>query len=381
MIAKEPLRLVVVGVGLIGPRHAQHVLDDPETDLLAIVDPSPNGEVVAARLGTVSYKSAAEMFNHLDKNHLPYPDGAIVCTPNHLHTCVAAELATKGVHLLVEKPISTSLADAKALQELAKKHSVRVLVGHHRRFNPYILAAKQLLTRIGTPIAVQGSWALYKDELYFELSPWRTDRRTGGGPLLINMIHDLDILQYLLGPIERVYAEPTKKQRTRYPDVDEGACLTLRFRSGVTGTFICSDAVVSPFNFESGTGENPTVPADEQLLGLFRIFGSNGTLSVPDLTLFHQERAPSKSWLHSVSKTALVEDRLQLQQIKPFTAQLRHFLEVIRGRQEPECQIEDGMSALLCVNAVLRSIDTGLPTLVGTVAEIEVAPGLLGLKK
>jgi len=304
-----------------------------------------------------------------------------VCTPNHLHTCVAAELATKGVHLLVEKPISTSLADAKALQELAKKHSVRVLVGHHRRFNPYILAAKQLLTRIGTPIAVQGSWALYKDELYFELSPWRTDRRTGGGPLLINMIHDLDILQYLLGPIERVYAEPTKKQRTRYPDVDEGACLTLRFRSGVTGTFICSDAVVSPFNFESGTGENPTVPADEQLLGLFRIFGSNGTLSVPDLTLFHQERAPSKSWLHSVSKTALVEDRLQLQQIKPFTAQLRHFLEVIRGRQEPECLIEDGMSALLCVNAVLRSIDTGLPTLVGTVAEIEVAPGLLGLKK
>lgn len=380
MIAKQPLRLVVVGVGLIGPRHAQHVLENPETELMAIIDPSLKGEDVAAGLNTDYFPSIAQMFKFLDQENLPYPDGAIVCTPNHLHASVSAELAIRGVHLLVEKPISTSLADAKALQELAAQHNVKVLVGHHRRFNPFIVAAKAQLSKVGEPIAVQGTWALHKDDHYFELSPWRTNTKLGGGPLLINLIHDLDLLQYLLGPIERIYAELTKKQRDHHPDVDEGACLTLRFKSGVTGTFICSDAVVSPFNFESGTGENPVVPAENDLLGFYRIFGSQGTLSVPDLTLYHQNGLAGKSWLHPVEKSCLIEDREELQQTKPFTVQLEHFSEVIRRNVEPACQIEDGISALLCIDAVLRSVETGLPAVVGSPDEIKADHKSLGLK-
>lgn len=371
MIAKQPLRIVVVGVGLIGPRHAQHVLANPETELMAIIDPSPRGETVAADLETVYFPSIAHMFECLDQENIPYPDGAIVCTPNHLHASVSAELAARGVHLLVEKPISTSLAEAKALQEIAAEHDVKVLVGHHRRFNPFIVAAKAQLSTVGEPIAIQGTWALHKDDEYYKLSPWRTDTKLGGGPLLINLIHDLDLLQYLLGPIERIYAELTKKQRSHHPDVDEGACLTLRFKSGVTGTFICSDAVVSPFNFESGTGENPTIPADNEYLGFYRIFGSHGTLSVPDMTLYHQNQLSGKSWLHPVKKSSLVEDLQELKQLMPFTLQLQHFAEVIRGNVEPACQIEDGISALLCIDAVLRSIETGMPAVVGCPDEIE----------
>lgn len=381
MIAKEPLNIVVVGVGLIGPRHAQHVAENPETILMAIIDPSPKGQTVADELCTTWFPSIAEMFQYLDLENLPYPDGAIVCTPNHLHACVLAELAVKGVHLLVEKPVSTSLGEAKALKELAQEHDVKVLVGHHRRFNPFIVASKELLARVGEPIAIQGTWALHKDEEYFKMSPWRTNTRLGGGPLLINLVHDLDLLQYLLGPIERIYAEVMKKQRKEYPDVDEGACLTLRFKNGVTGTFLCSDKVVSPFNFESGTGENPTVPSDDQLLGFYRIFGSHGTLSVPDMTLYHQDELLGKSWLLPVSKSSLVGERSELRQLKPFTAQLQHFVEVIRGRAEPACQIDDGISALLCIEAVIRSIDTGLPASVGCPSEVECDYTTLRYKK
>lgn len=378
MIAKEPVRLVVIGVGLIGPRHAQHVLENPETELVAIVDPSLKGQAVAAELRTVWFASVSDMFVQLDAEKVPYPDGAIVCTPNHLHASVSAELAVRGVHLLVEKPISTSLGDAIALRELAIEHDVKVLVGHHRRFNPFIVAAKEQLPRVGEPIAIQGTWALHKDDEYYKMSPWRISTQLGGGPLLINLIHDLDLLQYLIGPIERVYAEPTKKQRLEHPDVDEGACLTLRFRNGVTGTFICSDAVVSPFNFESGTGENPTIPVDEQVQGFYRIFGSKGTLSVPDMSLYTQDDLEKKSWLLPIETTSLIEDRQVLRQLKPFTAQLSHFVEVIRGRKEPACQIDDGISALLCIEAVINSIKTGMPATVGRPEEIE--PDFASLK-
>lgn len=381
MIAKEPIRLVVIGVGLIGPRHAQHVIENPETELMAIVDPSEKGKAVAADFGTVWFRSVPEMFLRFDEEGSPYPHGAIVCTPNHLHASVSAKLAVKGVHILVEKPVSTSLADAKALKVLADQNEVKVLVGHHRRFNPYILSAKAQLSRVGDPIAVQGTWTLHKNSDYFKVSPWRTDTKLGGGPLLINLVHDLDLLQYLFGPIDRIYAEPIKKQRTEYPDVDEGACLTLRFQNKVTGTFVCSDAVVSPFNFECGTGENPTIPVHTLLLGFYRVFGSQGTLSVPDLTLHHQPKVSDKSWLQPLEQVSLIEDTSELEQLKPFTAQLQHFVEVIRGLQEPACQIDDGISALLCIDAVLRSLETGLPAEVGSSDEIVPDFTSLGLKE
>lgn len=378
MIVKEQIRIVVIGVGLIGPRHAQQVLENPETVLMGIIDPSPKGKEVASELSTVWHTSISDMFHHLDKEDLPYPDGAIVCTPNHLHASVSAELAIRGVHLLVEKPISTSLGDAIALKEVADQSAVKVLVGHHRRFNPFIVTAKKHIFRVGDPIAVQGTWALRKDDEYYKMSPWRTSTALGGGPLLINLVHDLDLLQYLIGPIDRIYAEPIKKQRTEYPDVDEGACLTLRFVNGATGTFICSDAVVSPFNFESGTGENPTIPYDNQVLGFYRIFGSQGTLSVPDFKVYHQDLLSSKSWTEPLENTSLLDEELGTPQLKPFTAQLLHFVDVIRGRIEPSCQIDDGISALLCIDAVLRSMKTGLPVTVGKVSDIE--PDFLALK-
>lgn len=377
MTIPQVLNIVVVGAGLIGPRHASHVQKNPNCKLFGLVDPLIQSISVAKLLNTVHFSLIQQMIQHCQQRDLPLPDGAIVCTPNHTHIAVAAELAQHGIHLLVEKPLSSNPRDAAALKEFVQG-KVQLLVGHHRRFNPYIVAAKKNLPALGEIIAIQGSWALKKPAKYFEESPWRTDCATGGGVLLINLVHDLDLLQYLFGPIERIYAELLKKQRKQYPNVDEGAALTIKFKNGIMGTFICSDNITSPFNFESGTGENPTVPLVGDLQGLYRIFGSKGTLSVPDLTLFHQPGDKGEeSWLKPITKTALVEDRATLQASLPFDLQLDHFVQVIRGEADPCCTADDGITVLLCIDAVVRSIETGLPQMVEDIHNIKALDVLI----
>lgn len=359
MTVSPPVRLVVVGAGLIGPRHAQHIVANSSTELVALVDPAPKAAQVADLLHTLHFSSIDALFAHLDAHGQPYPDGALVCTPNSTHAAVASSLAAKGVHLLVEKPVSSSLDEALELRETVRRTGTRVLVGHHRRFNPFIVAAKQHLPAVGRVIAVQGTWTLRKPEAYFDQGPWRRSSALGGGALLINLVHDLDLLQYLLGPVERVYAELVAKERPT--DADEGACLTLRFRSGVSGTFICADNVTSPFNFEVGTGENPAIPADDMLEGFYKVFGTKGTLLVPDLTLYHQPELAENTWTQPLTRTALVDDRRAVRAVMPFENQLNHFVDVVQGKAAPACTIDDGISALLCVEAVVRSLETGLP--------------------
>lgn len=372
MIASTPVLLIVVGAGLIGPRHAQHILKSPDCELLALIDPSPSAADLADELDTLHFHSIDKLFCHLDEGSLPYPDGALICTPNHTHASIAAKLASKGVHLLIEKPVSTSLEEARALQKYVENEGVKVLIGHHRRFNPFIVAAKENLYKVGDAVAIQGTWALKKPKSYFEASEWRTDIKTGGGALLINLVHDLDILQYLFGPIERVFAELLKKQRQEYPNVDEGACLTLRFKNGIAGTFICADNVTSPFNFEVGTGENPLIPCDDNLEGFYKVFGSEGTLSIPDFTLYHQSDVATneRSWNAPLQRTALIENKEESRKLMPFDSQLRHFVEVIRGKSQPACTIADGIQALLCVDAVIKSLKSELPEYVRSVGEI-----------
>lgn len=372
MTISPPLHIIVIGAGLIGPRHAQHVSKNSHTILAALIDPSPNAKAVAKKLNTPLYRSIQEYFDYIKEYSLPQPDGALICTPNHTHVKISAELLSRGVNVLVEKPVSICPEDAKALKCFVEDKDVKVLVGHHRRFNPFIIAAKERLESVGDVIAIQGTWALKKPLSYFTTSPWRTDIKSGGGPLLINLVHDIDLLQYLFGKIERVYAEPVKKQRTQFKNVDEGACIVLKFENGITGTFICADNVTSSFNFESGTGENPLIPADDNIEGFYRVFGSKGTLSIPDLTLYHQQSLADDKhgWNSSVSKTSLINERSRLREILPFDAQLDHFVDVIRGDSEPLCTIEDGMTSLLCVAAILESVESQLPVTVKTVEDI-----------
>lgn len=220
-----------------------------------------------------------------------------------------------------------------------------------------MIATKELLPKLGRVVAVNGLWTLYKPPEYFDApTEWR--RLASAGPVLINLIHDVDILHYLFGPIVRVFAEGATSQRGH--PAEEGAAITLKFANGIVGTFILCDAVASPYNFESGTGENPTIYQTGQ--DFYRILGTNGTLSVPDMTLWSYGDG-RKSWTEAIQAQTL-----DVQDTKvPFELQIEHFARVVRGQEAPNCSGIEGLRAVAVCEAIRKSIKQGRPI------EIEVA--------
>lgn len=231
----EPVTFAVIGAGLIGPRHAHTVVNSSNTTLVAICDPLPHGAALATKLQTNHYKTISEM---LDSPHKP--QAAIICTPNHTHVAIVKQLSAAGIHVLIEKPFSTNIPDGKELIRHLETSGVKSLVGHHRRFNPYMVAAKKIISsgRLGDITAVNGLWATYKPDDYFDPpAEWR--RQETGGVILINLVHEIDLLHHMFGPITRVHAEKTISRRGF--KAEEGAALIFRFSSGVVGTFVVSD--------------------------------------------------------------------------------------------------------------------------------------------
>ncbi|KAE8145775.1 hypothetical protein BDV25DRAFT_170247 [Aspergillus avenaceus] len=349
------LRVVVVGAGLIGPRHAKSILSNPHTELVALIDPLPNAATTAQQLQTSYYPTVEAMLQAI-----PKPDAAIVCTPNHTHVPVSRELLASGVHVLVEKPVSDNIDNGvemlRFLQRPENTH-LKLLVGHHRRFNPYVLKTKEIVDSgsLGRIIAINGLWTLFKPDEYFAPpGDWRR-AQSSGGVVPINLVHDIDILHYLFGPIVRVHAEKTLPQRPSPPhEAEEGAALTMRFASGVVGTFLVCDATPSPHNFETGTGENPLIPKCSSDADFYRIFGSDASLSVPDMTRWSYDGRSSKGW-----NQPLTAEKFDVEEATPFDLQLAHFVDVIQGEAELSCSGEDGLRALIVCQAVRKALDTG----------------------
>lgn len=346
--AQAPVRIAVIGTGLIGPRHCKHVQESKDAVLVALVDPAPHTVKLASELSVPHYASIAEL---LASPHRP--DGAIICTPNHTHVTVAKELAAARVHVLVEKPLSTDQESAIELIEHARKHRVKLLVGHHRRFNPYLVATKNLLPTLGNITLVNGLWVTKKGDSYFERpSEWHKGKTAG--TILINLVHEVDLLHYLFGPIVRVHAEKTIQRRGF--EADEGAVITLRFENGIVGSFVISDNAPSPHNFESGTGENPVLPATG--MDFYRIFGTRASLSVPDMIRWSYDGMKDMPDWRSPLEREDLSSKVQ-RGLWPFDLQLANFVGVIRGEQEPVCDGEAGLRALVVCDAIKQAANTG----------------------
>ncbi|KAK6006942.1 hypothetical protein QM012_005950 [Aureobasidium pullulans] len=341
-----PVSFAVIGTGAIGPRHAAAINKTPSSRLACLVGPNPAAKAIANEFDVPLFHSVAEMLASSVK-----PQAAVICTPNHTHVSISKILLDAGISVLCEKPIASSLADAKELLQHVKHSEAKFAVGHHRRFNRYARATKAALPSLGRVVAVSGLWTIHKPADYFEgIGEWRKDA-ANGGPVLINLVHDVDVLQYLLGPIIRVSAEETIKQRNF--DAEEGAAVLLRFQSGCVGTFVVADAVPSPHSFESGTGENPIVPVTG--MDFYRFFGTEASLSVPDMKRWSYD-GKEKSWNERLKEeTLLVEDSKI-----PFELQIEQFVKVVKGLEKPTCSGEDAVRALMVVDAVKKAMKEGV---------------------
>lgn len=335
-------RLAVIGAGLIGRRHVEAIGRIAGVEVVCIVDPTPEANAFAAGRGITWAGSIADM---LTGHRL---DGAIIATPNALHVANGLECVAAGIPVLIEKPIADDAAAAQRLVDEAAGRGVPILVGHHRRHNPIIQAAKAKIASgaLGSIVAVHAQCWFYKPDDYFNVG-WRTQK--GAGPVFINLIHDIDLMRYLVGEVETVHAFTSS--RTRGHQVEDTAVVTLRFANGALGTVTASDTIVAPWSWELTAAENPAYPATGQ--SCYQIGGTRGALEVPTGRIWSQDDAPS--WWKPIDQTVETVTAAD-----PLDTQVAHFCEVIDGA-EPLVSGFEALASLRVIEAIIRSAETKAP--------------------
>ena len=249
----KALRIAVAGAGYIGLAHMQAIAQNPHTHLACVVDPSPLALPHAQAAGVACYPSLAHMLAQ-DR-----PDAIILATPNALHLAHAMFCIEAGLPFLLEKPITPTVAEAEQLVAAIEQAGARALVGHHRAHSPIMAQACATVAsgQLGRLVSVMGSATFYKPDEYFASGPWR--RQAGGGPILINLIHEVHNLRMLCGEISAVHAFAS--HAVRGFEVEDTVAINLRFANGVLGNFMLSDTAASARSWEQTSQENPAYPS------------------------------------------------------------------------------------------------------------------------
>lgn len=338
-----PVRIGLVGVGSIGRRHLRLAEDEPLCRVVALCDPEPAVASLGEARGIPFHRSHQRM---LETEAL---DGVIVAAPTPQHAPIGLDVVGAGLPVLVEKPFTDTLEAGRSLATAAAATGVPVCVGHHRRFDPAVVAARRVLRdlEIGSLVGVSGLWATRKPDAYFEVA-WR--RQPGGGPVLINMIHDIDMLRSCCGEVEHVYAETTCRERGL--PVEDGGAILLRFRGGVLATISFTDSTPSPWGWERSTGDNPAIPAAGE--NCYRFLGTEGSFEFPRIRVWRTDPGQEPSWSCRIT----ARDR-PLAPRAALAAQLVNFCRVIQGRETPVVGAGDGLATLAVALAVLESARTG----------------------
>jgi predicted dehydrogenase len=337
------LQIVVVGAGAIGRAHIDLIRRSAECALAAVVDPAPHAGDLARELG-VPHSHDLDALLAAQK-----PEGAIVASPNHLHVGQGLAFIAAGIPCLIEKPVAHDVANGERLCDAAEKAGVPVLIGHHRLHSPIIAEARKVVASgaLGTIVAVMASALFYKPDGYFDEGPWR--REPGGGPILINMIHEVATLRTLCGEIAAVQAFTSNE--TRKHAVEDTASIILRFASGALGTVLVSDSAASSLSWEQTSREDPNFAYDPGKDNCV-LAGTAGSLHIPSLRL--RTFAGERSWRNPLDEHVHAPERGD-----PLERQLAHFCAVVRGEAKPLVTARDALQNLRVVEAIAEAARSG----------------------
>jgi len=339
----ERTRIAIIGAGVIGQTHIKTVLGEPACELVAIADPMPEAEQVARKAGVPYYADHIEMLDKLK------PQGVINATPNKLHMPIGIDCIERGIPVIVEKPVAESIASAKKLIQASADKGVPVMVGHHRRHNPIVAKAREVIQsgRLGKLLAVTALWQTCKPEGYYDIA-WRRQPGTSG-PILVNMVHDLDMLRFIVGEIDSVQAVISNKGRGF--EIEDTAVICFHFANDALGTITMSDYVSAPWNWDmDARGENPRFTQLSE--NCFMIAGTEASLAIPQLDLWYYK--DKKGW-----DQQMVSERIQVKLSDPYANQLHNLCDVIYGKAQPVLTAADAIYTLAATEAVFEAARTG----------------------
>lgn len=339
----SPLRIALIGAGVMGRQHHQHLQNLTEAQLCAIADPGPQAAEFAAQCAVPCFADYQQMLEQVQ------PEAVIVANPNALHVSTALDCIAAGVPVLLEKPVGVHLDEVRELVAASERSGVPVLIGHHRRHNPLIARARELIEEgaLGRLTTVTALWQVQKPDSYYHIA-WR--REAGAGMLLTNLIHDLDLLRHLCGEVRQVQAITSNGVRG-FANEDSAAVL-LQFEGGALGSLTGSDAVAAPWSWELDSGENPVYPrqADQPC---YLLAGTRGALSIPQLKRWHYREAGA-GWHQPLQQ---VQEHFDAGEA--LHRQLLHFVQVARGQVQPLVSAADAGRTLALVEAIRQAAESG----------------------
>jgi len=342
MNSSATVRIAVVGAGVIGRRHVEAIANAEGTELAAIVDVDPGAEALARDSAVPWFEGVATMCEQLKV------DGVVISTPTIHHLKPALDALDAGCHVFVEKPITATMEEAQTLVQRSADTGCHVLVGHQRRYYALVEKTRQLIAsgELGDLVAINGQWTVKKVDDYYDPG-WRKER--AAGPVLTNLIHEIDYLRYMCGDIASISAEVSNGVMGY--EKEDVAAVVLRFKSGALGTFLLSDQASSPWAWELATGENPFFPPTGE--NCIRFMGTKGSLDFPNLTLWHHGGAVT-SWNHLIESETLTQPFEDA-----YLLQCQHFKAVICGVEQPRIDAADGARTLEATLAVLDAAERG----------------------
>src|SRR5437588_1885665 len=228
----EPLRFGLVGCGVIGPVHAEAISLLPDAVLVSVADLIPErAQTLAARYGAIPYTDLSTM---LEREGL---DVVIICTPSGRHGEHACQVMRSGRHVIVEKPMEIRRAALDEMLRVQRETGVKLAVISQHRFDPASQQVRKLLDeqtfgRLVLGNAVNPWW---RSQEYYDSGAWRgTWELDGGGVLMNQSIHSIDLLQWFMGPVKSVYAYTDTL--VHHMETEDVAVAVLRFANGALGT-------------------------------------------------------------------------------------------------------------------------------------------------
>jgi len=337
--------------------HAKAIRSIPNARLSGVWSrTSLNTENFASLYGTHAYADIATMVNDCKS------DLVIVCNAHPYHRQAAVEAAGAGANVLVEKPLASTLEHCDDIIKACIKNHVKLGVISQRRWYKPVKRVKQAIDqgKIGKPVLAVVTMLGWRDKAYYDSDEWRGSWKTEGGGVLVNQSpHQLDILIWLMGEIDEVYGV-WRNLNHPYIEVDDTALAIVKFRSGAIGNIMVSNSqkpgLYGKVHVHGENGASVGVQTDG---GAMFIAGKTGVADPPvnDLWTVPGEEKLLKEWVN--------EDIEIFNNCDPTVCymqyQIEDFLNSLENNMEPAVTGEDGRRTVELFTAIYRSTQENMP--------------------
>ena len=349
--------IAILGCGKVAHLHAKAINNLPNAKLSGVWSRSKTTAELFAEQYKVSFYNEIEELIQKEKIDL-----AIVCTPHPFHLEPAAKAASSGAHILVEKPLASTLEDSEKIIEACKNTRVKLGVISQRRWYEPVQRVKDAIEKgkIGKPVFGTINMLGWRDKKYYDSDEWRGTWLMEGGGVLVNQApHQLDLLLWFMGEIDEVYGL-WKNLNHPYIEVEDTALAIVKFKSGAVGNIIVSNSqkpgIYGKVHVHGENGASVGVQTDG---GAMFIAGMQGILEPPinDLWTIPGEEQMLAKWKK--------EDNEHFNNIDPMVyymeRQIEEFLHAIENNTDPLVTGEDGRRTVELFTAIYRSTRDNKP--------------------